>query len=180
MRCFTNTTPRIADPRPLALRCMASACITLLVGCGVPPSVDALMAQVGRAVTSERQRLDVDQQRAREALAERRATLRDAFEADLADRAARDGAGEGNDARDDEGERDWYRQHAEAYATAREAVLERAMRREAELTARQQNLADASAAQGRALDLIRAHRQLFQPLERRADGLRRWMTEGER
>lgn len=153
MRCFGPITRMIN----------AALLISALGGCGAPRSVDALMAQADRAIEREQRFLQADEQRARDRLDERRATLADAFAADLAAREAVD--------------RDWYRQHAEAYATAREAVLEHALTRQAELAARRDNLEDAGQAQARALRLIQAHRQLFDPLERRADRVRQWMQE---
>lgn len=123
-------------------------------GCGVPRSVDALIGQAGRVIDRERAHLEADQQRVDDRLAERRASLTDGFEADLDNRQSV--------------ERDWYRRHAEAYATAREAVLRQAMNRRVELDRRRDNLAEARRAQRRALVLIDAHRRLFQPLAERA------------
>jgi len=160
-RSFRNPTAG-SLPRPRAPVVAATITLTAIIGfagCASPPAVGPLLRVVDRALADSHDQLEGDRQRAAQWVDQQRATLTDAFDADLASR--------------DELSVEWVRDHALVFAAAREAIARHEMTLAREYDQRQANLRDARRAHQTAIELIEQHDALFQAVP----DARRWLGD---
>ena len=128
-----------------------------LTGCASPPSVSPLMQVVEQTLQQEQVMLQTDQQRATAWMDQQRATLAAAFDADMNEQQTLD--------------KTWVHDQVAVYVAAREALLRHELELQRQHEQRRQNLADAMAAQQRAMQMIEQQDALLASVP----DVRRWL-----
>lgn len=125
-------------------------------GCASPPSVSPLLRVADRALADESRLVADDAARQAAWVEQQRRSLGDAFALDLKGRETLDPR--------------WVMTGAEAYVAAREALLRHEVGLQRQTQLRRDNLAAASRAITRAVELIEKQDALFEPIP----DIRRW------
>ena len=129
-------------------------------GCGSPPSVVPLLELTRRTVLDEAGRLESDAEREARYLQEAKRQLARAYHADLTQRAAPSGVGEGESG---VGHLDaeWVDEATRGYVLAHEEIVRAELAAKGERAARADNLRAAAEAQTRAIRLIQQQDRLL-------------------
>lgn len=151
---------------------VAAACViggllaTALGGCASPPSVTPLLRLAEEAVRKEALRVEADAGRDADRLEGTRRSLRDAYDADLAERGELDAA--------------WVREATDVYVAAREALVRHELALRDERRVRAENLRLAADATERAAELLERQDDLITTATRGAQVWRVLRREEER
>ena len=120
---------------------------TMTAGCGSPPSVLPLLEVSERAIRAEAKRLESDGQREAQWIEQTRASLKRAYERDMAAQS--------------ELTAEWVDEATRAYVAAREELVRHQMRRARQRATRRDNLRAASEAVDRARAMLQQQDELL-------------------